>query len=123
MKCALKTDKGSCEANAMKKSQYCFTHEPTMKERHLAAASKGGQLSRGIKGVRLEELAIDSPKGVCYVLADALNRIRIVKEDGAMELNTASTIGYLCSQLIRSLEVANLEERITEIEKTVFKKL
>ena len=40
---------------------------------------------------------------------------------GSVELRVANCIGYLSGHLIKAFEVANLEDRITQIEKTLLK--
>lgn len=122
MKCKYKSDKGNCEAFATKHSEYCFIHDPSNKQRHLEAASKGGLVSRDLGNTILPPLALTQPLEVINLLQDTLNRVRIVKKDGSMDIRVANCIGYLAGQLLKAIEISDLASRLEIVERVILER-
>ena len=119
MICRGKTSVGSsCKANAMSGSNYCFTHNPATHEKHLAATRKGGAVSptKAVETTVLPQVEITSVQSVVDVLADAINRVRVVRPDGSMDVKSANTLGFLCGKYAEVYKLANLEEKIKNWE-------
>lgn len=118
MKCNyIKTDKKRCAANAMISSKFCFTHNPDTKEQKRAAVIRGGKMSKKNHSF-LPPITLTQSKDVVNLLATTINEVR----SGLVELRIANCIGYLSGHLIKAIEVADLEERVSKIEQTLNKK-
>jgi hypothetical protein len=123
MKCSnINVDGDDCGANAINNSQYCFTHDPTMKQKHLKAAAKGGQSSGDVGGELLPQIPIKRIPDVVVMLEDTLNRVRITKDDGSMDIRVANCIGYLSGQLIKAIEVSDIATRLEIVERVIFER-
>ena len=113
----IKSNQNQCKANAMRDSEFCFTHNPKAEEAKRAAVIKGGESPKKNYNP-LRPIKLNSNKSVVNLLATTINEVR----QGEIDLRVANCIGYLSRHLIKALETANLEERICEIEKMIFKK-
>ncbi len=111
---AMKPTNKLCEANAMIDSEFCFTHNPEMQEAKKAAILKGGLASkRNINP--LPAFEISDNKSVVGLLAQVINEVR----EGRIDLRVANCIGYLSGHLMKAMEIAELEERVENIEKVL----
>jgi len=118
MRCEyIKIDKKRCSANAMKNSKFCFTHNPDMKEQKRAAVIKGGKMSKKNHSF-LPPIVLNQSKDIVDLLATTINEVR----GGLVEIKIANCIGYLSGHLIKAIEIADLEERVSKIEQTINKK-
>lgn len=112
-----KSDGANCAANAMSGSKYCFTHNPETKSQHLAATKKGGAVSPMKAGITvLPKVELTSLQSVIEVLADTINRVRVVRPDGSMDAKSANTIGFLSGKYAELYKLANLEDKIKNWE-------
>ncbi len=112
MKCTYtKTNGERCGANAMKKSNYCFAHNPDTKEDHSLAVVKGGKSSKRDR-LSLPERDVKTPSDVVEILEETINGVR----NGSIPPNVANTIAYICSHTLKAMETANLDGRIEMIE-------
>lgn len=117
MRCSyIKPDKKQCAAYAMTGSKFCFTHNPDMKEKKIAAVIKGGKMSNKNRTL-LPPVALSQPKDVVVLLGSTINDVR----GGLIELRIANCIGYLSGHLIKAIEIADLEERVSKIEEALIK--
>lgn len=110
----IKTNKEQCSANAMKNSEFCFTHNPKMKDQKMAAVIKGGRMSKR-RHSQLPEVPLNNPKDVVILLSRTINEVR----SGSIELRVANCVGYLSSHLIKAIETSVLEERLSRIEENI----
>ncbi len=111
-----KTNGNPCQANSITNSEFCFSHDPNMSEQKRLATQKGGKAIRKAADP-LSSLEINDTKDVVKLLSTTINEVRL----GTAEIRVANCIGYLSGHLLKALEVANLEERITQIEKIILK--
>lgn len=118
MKCRGKTNTGAnCTAYAMANSEYCFTHNPATRDQHLAATRKGGAVSpKQADTTPLPVVEFKDANAIVEVLADTINRVRVVRPDGSMDVQTANAVGHLCGQLSQAYKIANLESRLNDDE-------
>ena len=101
----------------MSGSNYCFTHNPATREQHRAATRKGGAVSpKAVETSLLPNEKITSLQSVVDVLADAINRVRVVRPDGSMDVKSANTLGFLCGKYAELYKIANLEDKIKNWE-------
>lgn len=118
MRCKyIKKDKKQCSANAMVDSGFCFTHNPATKEQKRAAVIKGGRMSKKNHS-SLQSVQLNQPKDVVNLLNMTINEVR----GGEVELRVANCLGYLSGHLIKAFEMADLDERLSKIEKSMIKK-
>ena len=108
---AIKQNGEQCLAKAMKGSDYCFTHNPKMKEEKRLAVVKGGLNSKRVR-LNLKPLNVRTPYEAGTLLEDTLNRVR----SGEMPPNIANSIGYLTGVMIKAYEASKLEQRLIDLE-------
>ena len=118
----MKCEKSNCNAHAIKGSKYCFTHDPNSKEKHIEAAKKGGLAVRDIGNVKLESLSLTRPEDTVALLEDTINRVRVTRDDGTMDLKTANCIGYLVGQLLKAIEVTDIASRLEIVERIIIER-
>jgi len=118
MQCTyLKSDGSQCEANAMKESPFCFSHNPdTQQEKHLATV-KGGENSRSVE-LNLPPAELQNPEHVVRMLGDTINGVR----SGEIPPNIANTVGYLAGHLLKAMEVANFAGRLELVESVLIER-
>ena len=109
-----KSDGNKCQANAMKESQFCFSHNPDMEEERKSAVSRGGSSPRR-NYKPLPPVKIESTKDIVNLISTTISEIRA----GSIELRVANCIGYLSGHLIKAFEVSSLEERLTKLEEII----
>lgn len=118
MKCNI----DGCGAHAMKASEYCFTHNPTTRDQHLIAAVKGGSVTNDKVNLKLEPLSLSKPEETIILLEDTINRVRCTREDGTMDLKTANCIGYLAGQILKAIEIADIDSRLAVVERVILER-
>lgn len=112
-----KEDEESCNANAMKDSDYCFMHNPEVIDERTEARIKGG--SHKIIKPELDEIKIENVQDIIQLLAKTINEVR----KGDIDTRRANCIGYLANYIIKAMEVGKLESEVEELyEKLVPKK-
>lgn len=97
-------------------SKFCFTHNPAMKEKKMAAVIKGGKMSKKNR-TSLPPVSLTQSKDVVVLLGSTINDVR----GGMVELRIANCIGYLSGHLIKAIEISDLEERVSKIEEALIK--
>ncbi len=118
MRCTYVNANGEqCQANAMKKSQYCFAHNPDTREDHALAVAKGGKMSKRDR-LSLPPAPMKNPSDVVSILEETINGVR----GGTIPPQIANTIAYICSHALKAMENANLDERIEMIESVLFER-
>lgn len=110
----VKSDGDGCRANAMRDSEFCFTHNPATEEERASAVSRGGSSPRKVYEP-LPEVKIENTNDVVNLLSTTISEVRA----GKVELRVANCIGYLSGHLIKAFEISNLEERVRKLEKTL----
>lgn len=114
--CYIKSNNEQCAANAMIGSKFCFSHNPETKEEKIAAVIKGGKTPKRNHNL-LPPILLEHSKDTINLLTTTINEVR----RGSIELKIANCIGYLSGHLIKAFEVADLEDRISKLEKAIIK--
>ncbi len=114
----LKQNDEPCEANAMLNTEYCFSHNPETKEAKLLAVTKGGQTPKKNYNP-LPAIELTDSKSVVNLLINTIGEVRA----GTTDIRVANCIGFLASHLIKALELSDLENRITEIERLTIERV
>ena len=110
----IKSNGKECRANAMRESQYCFSHNPDMEEERMSAVSRGGSSPRR-NYKPLPPVKIGDTKDVVNLLSTTISEVRA----GSIELRVANCIGYLSGHLIKAFEISGLEERLAKLERII----
>ncbi len=109
----VKADGKKCQAYAMTKSDYCFSHNPKTKAAKAAAVRNGG-FAKKKKKLNLKPLkGLDNAKGIIKLLTETINFVRSDK----MAPKEAQVLGYLAEKSIKVLEVSEYETKMKGIEK------
>jgi len=111
-----KEDKKQCEAQAIKGSNLCFSHDPSKADEKHEAVVKGG-LSPKKNTLDLPPVKIQTAKDVVILLEDTANRVRA----GEIEIKLANCLGFLSGHLIKAINTADLEGRIQILEQALLK--
>jgi len=100
-----------CNAFALE-SGFCFSHDPETRNEKAEAVSKGGFAPKKIK-LNLSPVKIKTTDDVVNVLEEVINLVR----DGNLPCsNPANTIGFLCSHILKAIELSKLEQKVNIIE-------
>jgi hypothetical protein len=120
MKCSfIKSDGNKCNAFAIKGSNYCWIHSPEVSESAKSSARLLGGINRQVQiPVNLAELAIKDTRDIPPMLVDTLLHLR----KGEMDIRLGTAIGYISNILMRSYELADIENRMEKIEKFIDEK-
>jgi len=112
MQCSyMNSNNTQCQAHAMKDGQFCFRHNPEMKEKQLAASAKGGTLSRR-DHLNMDPRTLRRPEEVVILLEEVINGVRA----GTIPPQLANTLAYVASHLLRAMESAQLDGRLEIVE-------
>lgn len=119
MKCKAQNKNGTqCGAKAIANEEFCFFHNPN-KTQLKQSAQKGGKASTKQDYIQLDTFPVEEAMGVMCVLTDTINRVRLARPDGTMDLKTANTIGFLASKILEAKKVMTYEENI--IKRSIFR--
>ena len=113
----IKQNNEQCEANSMKDSEFCFTHNPKTKEAKRQATIKGGSSPKKNYNP-LAPMVISDSNSVVKLLTTTINEVR----QGEIDLRVANCIGYLAGHLIKALEASEIVSRIETIERVILER-
>jgi hypothetical protein len=116
MKCKfIKTNGETCNANPIKGSEYCFSHDPDKKEDKKKAVIKGGKNRRTIAEYG-KTMKLETAKDIKKLIGETINLVWT----GQMPANQpANSIGFLARVFLDANEQSDMEERIKNLEDTV----
>lgn len=116
MQCAfIKPDSNQCQAYAMSRGPYCYLHSSDVSEEEKREAqSRGGSATHVDRTQLLEPADMTDTKAVLYILADTINRVRRIREDGSMDVKTANAIGHLASKMLEAQKIMLLEKQVLD---------
>jgi hypothetical protein len=119
MQCKFEKSGKQCHANALKGNTLCFAHDPASKKAHLEAVKRGGSVRYENGLIPAEPLDLTTPKTLLPLLADTINRVRKVDSDGSLDVKRANCIANLVAKMIEAQKLLVLEERLTNLEKSL----
>lgn len=106
-----------CKAFALE-SGFCFSHDPKQKEAKLVAVTKGGLAPKKVK-LNLSPVGIKTVNDVVCVLEETINLVR----GGSLPCsNPANTIGFLCSHLLKAIELNTVDTKLELIEGVILER-
>ncbi len=108
----IKSDGTTCKGFAVKDSNFCFFHTSETQEKHLEAAKQGGKATYNRDSVKLNPIPVEDALSTAYLITDTINRVRITKPDGTMDLKVANSIGFLSSRLLECKKLMLYEENL-----------
>lgn len=92
---------------------FCFLHNPDISEdEKREAQSKGGKANHKVQA-SLAPINLKQTKDVVSLLETTINDLRA----GTLDVKVANGVGYLAGQLVKAMEVSELEKRVEGIEK------
>jgi hypothetical protein len=114
MKCThTKLDGTQCGANAMKESEFCFSHNPKVQKEKELAVTKGGRAPKPRKDAEsLPSMPLRTADDIAALIQDTINRVRTEP----MTHQKANCIGYLAGIALKAFEVGRLDEQVQLIQ-------
>lgn len=113
---AMCADGAPCRAHALAGDEFCFTHHPARSEERAIARRAGGEARRAtILPPPVPDRTLRSAGDVTALVSDAIGLVL----KGELDSRSANTVGYLCSVLLKAIQVGELEERLARIEAAV----
>ena len=110
-----KNDGSKCQARAMWRSSCCFFHSPSTQEARKAAQQRGGRANGPrVLPEHTGDLSLRSEKEIALLVEQTVNQLL----KGEIDPKPAGIIGNLASTLIRLRKPADIEERVSRLEKT-----
>ena len=109
----IKADGGRCQAQAIRDSQWCFSHHPDYAEQRRRRASRGGK--RGGRGRPQAELG--NIKDRLSDLADDVLTGRVDKGDAAVVSQVYNVLLRAITTELKVREATELEERLADLER------
>jgi hypothetical protein len=107
------TDQTKCQAAAIRRSEFCFFHDPLNAEKRRESQAQGGRQNRlRTLGDSAPDLKIEDSEDVITLLVQTINQVR----KGQMDPKAANAMGYLANIIIKALEQNNFETRIEQLE-------
>ena len=103
----------------MKNSRYCWTHSPeiSIHEKRLGS-SRGGKNKFRTETLYLPQIIINATRDLPPLLVDTIQHLR----SREIDVRLGTSIGYLSNILLKSYEVADIENRMEKIEKFIDEK-
>lgn len=116
----IKQDGTQCNANAMSRLDYCYTHNPDISDEEKREGKRRGGKARAltIANPLLPVLPINEPNDVVLLIVDTINRVRA----GELDIKTANCLGFLTDKLLKAFEVAKINDRVELIEQVFLAK-
>jgi hypothetical protein len=109
----VKPDGTRCESHALRTKERCLTHDPDSAERRAEGRRRGGEARRAaVLPADTPDLPLKTAEDVCAALADTFNKVR----RGELDARVGNCLAAIGSQLIRSIDAADVEARVSALE-------
>ena len=120
MKCIFIKDANiQCKANAQLNSDYCFTHDPNKKDERALAVMKGGLAPKKTRLNFEEEISLNDATDAKNLLSKIISGVWTGQIPATP---IANTLGFLIRCFLDAYDKADVELRITELERKVDQK-
>ena len=113
----IKPDGERCGAYRLHDSPYCYQHDPSKADERTASRSRGGKKSQADAIPDWKDIQIESITD----LQEAVQRVFNGVARGDVHPRTANALAGLGGLLLKLLETADLEERISRLEAELLK--
>jgi hypothetical protein len=114
-----KSDGSRCRGFTVSGSDYCWRHSSVVKDFEKKSASSRGGRNRSLIPVNLPQIIINDTRDIPPLLVDTIQHLR----SGEIDVRLGTAVGYLSNILLKSYEVADIENRMEKIEKFIDEKL
>jgi len=115
----IKPDGTQCNANAMRDSEYCYTHNPDISdEEKREAKQRGGQARALTIADPLPDLPINEPNDAVLLIVDTISRVR----SGELDIRTANCLFIGSDKLLKAFEVSKLNDKAEFLDQVILKK-
>lgn len=102
-----------CKAKAMKGYDYCFTHNKAVKDKHKAAAKKGGENRKTVYD--LDNINISGIDDIPGFIVKIINEVR----SGKADVKIVNAQGYLAGHLLKAFDLSDIQKRLDAVEKKI----
>jgi hypothetical protein len=100
-------------------ADYCFLHNPAVKDQRELAIQKGALSPKPRKDAELlAVIPIKDIEGVLALIGDTINRIRTEP----MTHQKANCIGYLANIALKALEVGELDDKMDLVNSVILER-
>lgn len=106
-----------CKGFALE-SGLCFSHDPERKEEKQQAVLKGGQAPKKVI-LNLPPTSIKTVEDVVTILEETIN---LVRSGEIPSSNPANTIGFLCSHVLKAIELSQVDNRLDAIDRIILER-
>lgn len=113
---ATRSDGEPCRAPAQEGREFCFWHDPNQEEARITASRSGGK-ARKRRPPAIPRADKLEPEEAREILAGAIE----AAINGALDVATARTVGYLLQVEAKIREGHDFEKRLAAIEETLKK--
>lgn len=96
----------------------CFSHDPDKAEEKHEAVTKGGKAPKKIV-LNLPAVSIKTVEDVMSVLEETINAVRSGEIPTS---NPANTIGFLCSHILKAIELSSVDTRLDAIDRIILER-
>lgn len=105
-----------CQARPLRDSSYCFFHDPDKAIDRAAARKAQGRKNRAtVLPSQPADRRLDNIGDVTALVSEVI--VYVLR--GELDARSANTVGYLCTVLLNSIQVGELEVRMRCIEAAV----
>lgn len=115
-KCIFVNDKGQrCNSFKMRNNEFCYLHNPSIPNLEKQRIRKKGGKAKLLvvkTGEAHTDIKLNTPKRVAEFYSLLINSVM----GGKMDLRVASGLAYVCSGLLKALELCDIEQRLEKIE-------
>jgi hypothetical protein len=110
----VKENGNTCGALQMKNSEFCYFHNPAVSDERQETKRNGGKKKiLVVNDTQTIPIKLDTSKQVAKFYSKLINDIYT----GMIDIRLATGIGYLLNGLLKALELSEVEERISKLEK------
>lgn len=106
-----------CKGFALE-SGLCFSHDPANKEAKMEAVTKGGLAPKKIK-LNMAVVPIKTVDDVIDILEETINAVRTGEIPTS---NPANTIGFLCSHILKAIEISSVGPKLEVIDRMILER-
>lgn len=106
-----------CQGFALE-SGLCFSHDPDSRDLKQAAVTKGGLAPKKVK-LDLAPVSIKTVEDVMNILEETINEVRSGKIPCS---NPANTIGFLCSHILKAIEISSVDTKLDAIDRIILER-
>ena len=110
----IKKDGKKCNSISMINSKFCYFHNPQTKSLRKISSGSGGKANKKlIVNGSFPEVKLNSISSINKFIVLMINKILI----NQLDIRVGNSLNYLLQTLLKSIELSEIETRISKIEK------